>query len=569
MAAGRPARGATAVLNTARHFGADRSGSIAMTTAIAALPLMLAIGAGVDYARAVSEKTQLQIGTDAAAIAGIRAVRQGVSVATATTVMTAVIQADDLNPAAHASNATLSTDGTTLCVDSTSQITTAFMAMAGFKTIPVGAHACSAMNIDTFEIAFAIDNSGSMNDSAQNGQTKIAAAKSAANALITALTPAASASAANLTASYSVVPFAASVDVGVANATASWMDTTAASSIHWNNYLRPSGVTLPASRFAMFTNMSTAWGGCVEERPSPYTVSDDASTSARPDTLYVPLLYPDEQDSNSAVYNSYLKDEGGTCVVNDASYKADKTGGTGDGQTKLCKYKAKPTSTNSSSRVNPSANGPNIACTTTAVSPLNATKATTTAAIAAMNPSGDTLLMAGFMWAWRTISPNGPFPGTGGTATSGPQVPKAYNYVNPTTGAANHKVIILLTDGMNHWAGEANDASFASLQNDPNDSIYNALGFFGDNRLGLTTAANARGLLDTATVQACSNAKAIGVEVYTVGFLATDGIDAAGQQTLASCATDSAHTFLAQDGDELVTVFQNIAATLTKPRIAK
>lgn len=557
------------------RLAGDRAGSVATTFALAVLPLTLAIGAGVDYARAVSEKTQLQVGTDAAAIAGIRAIRGGASTAAAMTVMTSVIQANDLNPAAQAVRATLSNDSTTLCVDSTSQVSTAFMSMAGIRTVPVGAHACSAMNIDTFEIAFAIDNSGSMANSAQSGgQTKMQAAQSAANALITALTPTSPTT--NLTVSYAVVPFAASVNVGAGNAGASWMDTKATSSIHWNNYQRPANTptALPASRFAMFTSMNTAWGGCVEERPAPFTVSDDPATSAKSDTRYVPLLYPDEQDSNQWTYNSYLQDNGGSCTTsrNDVYAKADNTSGAGDGQTKLCKYTARPSATNSASAVNRSGNGPNISCTTDPLTPLNATTAVTTAAIKSMTPGGDTLLMAGFMWAWRTISPNGPFPGTGGTATSGPQVPKAYDYVNPATLAANHKVVILLTDGMNHWAGQIPDSASGgtnALVNDPNNSMYNALGFFGDNRLGNTTPQNARDLLDAATVQACTNAKAAGVEVYTVGFLATDGIDADGQQTLQTCATDPAHYFKAATGDQLVTAFQNIAATLTKPRIAK
>jgi Flp pilus assembly protein TadG len=504
-----------------RSFRHDESGSIGTILGVSALPLLLMIGAGLDYTRASSERTQLQIGTDAAAIAGIRAVRQGVSLASAGTVMTAVIQANDLNPNAHIVNTTLSSDGTTICIDTASQIATSVMQLALIKTVAVGAHACSKMNIDTFEVAFAIDNSGSMANSANNGQTKLAAAKSAANALISALTPAGSA--ASLTASYSVVPFAASVNV--------------------------------------------AWGGCVEERPAPYTISDDKAVASIPDTLFVPLLYPDEQDSNYYAYNSYLADFNSSCKTGDAYYTADRASpGTGDGQTKLCKYTVTPSSSNSSNGISSS---PNLSCTTTAVSPLNATVTVAQSGINAMAASGDTTLLAGFMWAWRTISPNTPFTTTNTSTTAGQQTPKVYNYVNPTTGANNHKVIILLTDGMNHWSGQANDASYAYFQNDPNNSIYNALGFFGDNRLGTTTAANARSLVDNATVQACTNAKTAGIEVYTVGFLATDGIDAAGQTVLANCATDSAHSFLAQDGTQLVTVFQTIAATLTKPRIAK
>ena len=58
----------------------------------------------------------------------------------------------------------------------------------------------------------------------------------------------------------------------------------------------------------MFKSMNVAWGGCVEERPNPYTVSDDAASASKPDTLYVPYLYPDENDSNKGALNNYLPD---------------------------------------------------------------------------------------------------------------------------------------------------------------------------------------------------------------------------------------------------------------------
>ncbi len=109
-----------------------------------------------------------------------------------------------------------------------------------------------------------------------------------------------------------------------------------------------------------------------------------------------------------------------------------------------------------------------------------------------MSPTADTALAPGFMWAWRTLSPNGPFASTGATSYSagGAQKPKAYGY-NPE------------------------------------------------------------------------------VEIYTVGFLASDGIDRQGQQLLTDCATDPAHVFFATTGDQLVQEFQQIAAAITQPRIQK
>ena len=411
----------------------------------------------------------------------------------------------------------------------------------------------------------------------------------AANGLVAALSP--STGSIGVPASYALVPFNSLVNVDPTPATpAAFMDLNGQSSIHWQNYLRPSGVkNLPASRFAMFSNMGVTWGGCVEERPSPYTTTDTQATSSDPDTLFVPFLWPDETDINrygsrynAYTMNDYLDDGGGSCVKGDASDAADQKSGTGDGQTKLCKYRAGPKGPNPGNYVVGGASGPNASCTTTPLQPLNATIATTTKAIAAMRAGGDTALVTGVMWAWRAISPKGPFDAAGNASTtSGQQKPKPYGYIDPATSAVNHKIIILMTDGMNHWYGQhgdPQDAGFYNSQGDANLSMYNAFGWFGNGRLGQTDANNARSLLDAATLSACTNAKAAKdpggnpapVEIYTVGFLATDGIDPQGQTLLQQCAThDGNHSFIATTGDALVSVFQQIAATITQPRIQK
>ena len=254
--------------------------------------------------------------------------------------------------------------------------------------------------------------------------------------------------------------------------------------------------------------------------------------------------------------------------MNDVYYKADQKFGTGDGQTKVCKYHQKPSGNSRFANLNGStiAGGPNLLCSTNALTTLNATSSVATKAINAMTPNGDTNLLEGMMWAWRTISPNGPFNTQANLAGSGPQDAKAYNYVSPT-GAMNHKVIILLTDGENHWYGMAGDSGASST---PNKSVYSSLGYFADARLGTTNANNARTNMDSATLQACQNAMAAGIEIYTVGFTASDGIDQAGQTLLQSCATqDGQHSFIAADGNALVADFQQIASSISRPRVSQ
>ena len=316
--------------------------------------------------------------------------------------------------------------------------------------------------------------------------------------------------------------------------------------------------------------MQQTWGGCVEERAAPYTTSDDAAVQATPNTLFVPYLWPDENDSSSGSINNYLGDNSGTCSYGDAYAVADQSApGTGDGQTKVCKYHVAHINTTNSAYGSGFAAGPNLLCGSSSVVPLTTSASSSGPVQAAINnmvANGDTNLIAGMMWGWRTLSPNGPFNNAAAADVSGGQAAKSYSFVN-TDGSPNHKVIILLTDGENHWGGQT--ANGGSAFSGVNKSAYSALGYFWENRLGTTNAANAYALMNTATNTACTNAKAAGLVIYTIGFTATDGISAAGQAVLASCATDAAHSFIATDGNSLQSVFSQIASQLSALRLSK
>ncbi len=197
--------------------------------------------------------------------------------------------------------------------------------------------------------------------------------------------------------------------------------------------------------------------------------------------------------------------------------------------------------------------GANSGCDATLqpVTTLTNNATTLKANVDKMVANGATNLVSGMMWAWRTISPNGPF-NTGTTPV------KAYGTTN------NKKIIVFMTDGYNNW--EDDDSQ--------NGGVYSALGYYKNNRAGALTvsgssqtptASNNRSYLDAAFLQACTNAKNAGVEVYTVAFSIPNApIDAQGISTVQSCATDSAHYFKATNGTELSTFFQSIGQSITQ-----
>jgi hypothetical protein len=84
----------------------------------------------------------------------------------------------------------------------------------------------------------------------------------------------------------------------------------------------------------------------------------------------------------------------------------------------------------------------------------------------------------------------------------------------------------------------------------------------------ITNLTQSRAALDELTLEACTNAKAKGIVIYTVGFtISSDPIDAQGKTLLQNCATDSAHAYIATDASSLANAFDQIGAGIGKLRI--
>jgi hypothetical protein len=258
-------------------------------------------------------------------------------------------------------------------------------------------------------------------------------------------------------------------------------------------------------------------------------VTDSTPTIANPSTLFVPSFAPDEPDTGngySNFYNSYIGD---ACLGINGGSQLDR-------QRRVCKYLG---ATPDQSLANGTRRGPNQLCDSNPIIPLTHVQSTLTTALSAMPAYGGTNLHEGVMWGWRTLSPEPPY--TEGRPYSDPQ---------------NRKIIVLMTDGANDIIGLPN----------MNGSFYSPYGYAAAGRLG-TTSSNKADLvakMNEKTLQACANAKANGIQIYTVAFYVTD---AAALSILNQCATSPAMALVANSDQALTNAFDEIGNHISRLRL--
>lgn len=547
----------------------DRGGNVALLFAFLSVPMLMLGGAAIDYGFATRLETKLQAATDATALllcqTPLTTSQADLNLLAQTTMTgamgTANLVVDPLDITSNPRKITLTAHKLS---------TTFFGGLTGTKRINPGAVSqCATPLPKTFEIALVLDNTGSMAESS-GGQSKLKAVQTAATTFVNYVATSPAFSSATKIA---IVPFAAAVAVDPsAYRYASWIDQNGQSSYHWTNII-PSTPPLFKSRFDVFAklqavNRNWGWAGCLESLPYPFNVQD--GTPSTKDSYYVPLLAPDEPGDAKAgaapfpvgsrsptaySYNSYIDDDNGGSCQNSSTYN------TALGQ--ACKYVNPKDAVSGSSVGIP--NGPNFGCTTQPLQRLTSDTSALKALIDKMAPLGSTNIHEGFMWGWRTLSPNSVF-------ADGQPYASSANSSNATT---INKIIILMTDGTNSWGVNLNA---------PTGSLYFAAGYFknANNTTAkprLTTAyqnANlsdgdtARKALDALTAEACANAKAVNISIYTIGFsIPSDPIDAAGQKLLKTCASADNQYFLANTSDDLIAAFQQIQASIGALRLTQ
>lgn len=508
-----------------QKFIHDRRGAFAIIFALIAPILILVVGIAIDISTITRVKAAMQSSLDAAVLAASRLRDPSKSRDDVFNDFLSANLADE--EALYALEGDLTVD------DGLSYIQTHGTASATLNLtflrypssaakITVTASAYEATN--ELEVAMVLDNTGSM------GASRMSALRDAATALADILESAESESR-KVTAA--LVPFVATVNVKGESYQESWIDTEAKAPYHGANFEMKSE-SHPYNHLDLFKQLKVDWKGCVEARPAPYNLSDDAPDEDDPSTLFVPAFAPDNPgaaakspNDNNKWNNSYLHDSFGS---SDSSKKKD-----------IVRYFAAATARYIDEK-GPRSTGPNYACPTP-ITPLTNDFAQLKTAIKSMIywEGGGTNVSEGLAWGMRVLSPGQP-----------------YDQGKPFKADGVSKVLVVFTDGENTVFG-ANGLTY-------NTSDYGAYSFLDAGRMGTTNRSTALTNVNTWTKTMCDKLKKQEVEIFTV-LLGAD--TPANRKLYSECASAPENYYPTDDVGELMKVFQKIGSRVARLSLTK
>lgn len=370
------------------------SGQVALTFGLALIPMVLAIGCGVDISRAVAAKSRLVDALDATALAVAR------TPITNTTSLTQVAQAyfysnyagSDVGTVTSLSVVPVAT-GSGYQLSATSRVSTAFMSVAGLNDVEVSATTEVMRAARGLEMALVLDTTASMQG------PRITTLRSAATTLVNSV-------AVDPSVRLAIVPFAQYVNIGTGNRSIA-------------------GVSVPPNTSSCTTvnqNVTTCTG--TEQYQSTCT----RQINPRPGTCTV-----DGAQIPCTVYDTQ-------------SYPCTKTRSTGCTTTtqpvRQCTSQtwngcvgSRPPPLNASDQQFPGTSLPglmNVSCGRP-VTLLTNSVTTLRNAISALSASGSTYIPAGLQIGWHVLTPRIPF--TEATSYGASSQPR--------------RVMLLMTDGTN------------------------------------------------------------------------------------------------------------------------
>lgn len=524
---------------------ADRRASVAVIMAVSMLMLVLSVGLAIDATRLWLVRAKLQEAVDAASLLAAMEMDAPSQTADAQKLFWVNFSQNSYSAAAGTNNVgflgTTSNGATVTTVDSThvqvsaqASLPLTFMNIMNNGNARVVAANATAQPSGSYEIALALDITGSMANSADSsGTTKITAVKNAVKSMLSVLYGSAD-TIPDLWVS--VVPFRASVNIGPQNQ--AWLATGTYKAADWS---------------------AQAWRGCVEARQNGYDLTeDDPNTQG-----FTPLRW-------ASTYQVHANSSGYSHGDNDWYTGSVTDTGNGDG-TKPA-WSGLPV-------------GPNLGCSNGTVLPLTASKSTvgTTVSNLVAASGGGTVLSQGLQWAWFTLSPLWQTNWKLAPIKPGPAGARPLAYSTPNF----HKVIILMTDGNDQWDGNESNRPNANCGYSSDlwpecvqtDGYYNSYGRLSANRVkgnwpsgspptsSLQASSYAAEALDNLTSQSCTAIKAKGIIIYTIGFQAPAGSVA--ETVLKGCATDAAHYYNTNTGSDINGAFVSIGQQLRTLRLTQ
>ena len=497
-----------------KRFLGDRSGNYAMLLGIMTLPLLLAVGFGVDTVRYVSAKQHLQELADGASLAVAASPdRDETKLRALAGKMVVGNTADHRVENVTVASLNIKDDKVDLGLEG--DIHTYFMGLANIHTLDVRATALAVRAVTgSVEVALVLDNTESM-----NYENKIQTLKVAATDLVKKLHENDDAD-----VRIALVPYAEQINVGMSNRNASWL-------------------SVPEDYTKSVTETKTTEGKWVQDTKK--TDICDVWTEAGSRQVEKDGVWITETWDRYCSKYKYVD-------VGEPYWKEPETKTT----TTTTRYKwygcvgSRVSSKNLLlDDLSPGVPYPGYVDTKqkclTEIIPLTSDKDTILKGITGMITSRSgytpqTYIPGGLMWGVNVLSNTLPF-----------NEGAPYDPAN----SKPRKVIVLMTDGLN--TRRVNVTGTLNL-----DYLK------GGALIGDTNTANdtQRSNVNKDTTTLCDYAKTNKIEIFSVAFMVNDG---PAKTMLEGCATDSSHYYDASDSAKLLASFESIAQSLTQVRLAR
>ena len=558
--------------NALHEFRVARAGNVAITFAIAVVPILTCIGFAIDYSRANSVKTAMQAALDSTALM----ISKEASSDTPDQLQTNALKYfNALFTAGNASNVSItatysSSGGTQVVINGSANVATSFLGLIGYNDLTVTSSSTVKWGMSRLRVALVLDNTGSMAD---NG--KMTALKTATANLLTQLKNAATN---NGDVYVSIIPFVKDVNLGSSNWNSDYIywgtsaqDTSLSDNNSWDanngscsngNYSTRSSCTSHSTcSLSGYTSQSsctgagtcslsgyysqstcTAAGTCSISSKTSQSTCTGAGTCSNPGVTSKSTCTGSKACSsasyssqNSCTSHGYAWGYGTwtagvwtaatwTPGVWTANTWTPDNHNTWNGCVMDRGFSTTPDTTNNydTNVVQPDVTkvaslwaAEQYSSCPQAVMGLSYDWTSMNTLVTNMSPNGNTNQAIGLQLGWMSLVGGGPF--------TAPAMDPNYTYT---------QVIILLTDGLN-----------------TQDRWY--------------TSQNS---IDARQTLTCSNIKAAGITLYTIQ------VDTGGDPTstlLQNCASTSDKFFLLTSANQIVTTFNQIGTNLSKLYIAQ
>ncbi len=203
--------------------------------------------------------------------------------------------------------------------------------------------------------------------------------------------------------------------------------------------------------------------------------------------------------------------------------------------------------------------GPNFFCTTAPLTDLTGDRQTVLDGITNMVATGSTNVQQGLAWGWRTLTEAAPF-------TNG----RSKNITD------NRKILIVMTDGNNtyypidtFYSGYStrNRSYYGAFAHSVNDRIFDGYDDIANPNHDFNTFTKA---MDSHLSETCVNAKADGIEIFSIAFNVPNGSSV--KEMLELCASPKPggkRYYDASNNAQLLEVFQSISEEIAELAITK